>query len=168
MLPRIERFALIVLWSLVRVQHGPSIESTAWLSFKAVQLLRAPAGAADMHYAGALGRCRAPSCDNALRTDTGFSGIRGRWRACCFCPFRVSRCRYCGAGSVSTCDVERRCWHARFFAGLVAWQPGELRDELKRGLWHVLEPEADLVLRKSTESLWEELVAKSERYASGI
>ena len=58
--------------------------------------------------------------------------------------------------------------HARFFAGLVAWQPGELRAELKRGLWYVLEPEADLVLRKSTENLWDELVSKSERYAKGI
>lgn len=58
--------------------------------------------------------------------------------------------------------------HARFFAGLVAWRPGELRDELKRGLWYVLEPESDLVLRKSTDNLWDELVAKSERFARGI
>jgi putative transcriptional regulator len=64
--------------------------------------------------------------------------------------------------------IEAESDHARFFAGVVAWQPGELDDELKRGLWHVLEPEAELVMRKSTEGLWEELVQRSERRASQI
>ncbi len=58
--------------------------------------------------------------------------------------------------------------HARFFAGLVAWQPGELEDELKRGLWYVQESDSDLVMRKSTEGLWEELVKRSERRANTI
>ncbi len=60
-------------------------------------------------------------------------------------------------------------WHeARFLAGLVAWRPGELRDELKRGLWYVLEADSELVMRKPTEGLWEELVRRSERKANAI
>lgn len=53
--------------------------------------------------------------------------------------------------------------HARFFAGLVVWQPGELAQEIRRGLWYVLEPQPDLVLRKSTDGLWERLVERAER-----
>jgi len=34
-----------------------------------------------------------------------------------------------------------------FFLGLVVWRPGQLDDELDRGLWYVQEPEAKLVLR---------------------
>lgn len=54
--------------------------------------------------------------------------------------------------------------HARFVAGLVAWRSGELRQEIRRGLWYVLEPDADLVLR-NPEGLWEELVRRSEQAA---
>ena len=56
--------------------------------------------------------------------------------------------------------------HARFFAGLIAWRPGELQEELKRGLWYVQESDSDLVMRKPTEGLWEELVKRSERRAN--
>lgn len=52
--------------------------------------------------------------------------------------------------------------HARFLIGAVVWRPGELKDELKRGLWYVLEPDADLVARRKTDGLWEELVRRSE------
>jgi len=52
--------------------------------------------------------------------------------------------------------------HARFVAGLVAWQPGELRSEVERGAWYVLEPDAALVMRKP-EGLWEELVSRSQK-----
>jgi len=58
--------------------------------------------------------------------------------------------------------------HARFLLGAVVWRPGELQDELRRGLWYVLEPEAELVLRKKTEGLWEELVRRSEVRANAI
>jgi putative transcriptional regulator len=49
--------------------------------------------------------------------------------------------------------------HARFVAGIVAWQPGELRSEVKQGAWYVLEPDAALAMRKP-EGLWEELVKR--------
>jgi putative transcriptional regulator len=58
--------------------------------------------------------------------------------------------------------------HARFFAGLVVWQQGELRQELKRGLWYVHDAKTDLVLRKKTDGLWEELVGRLERKANTI
>jgi putative transcriptional regulator len=58
--------------------------------------------------------------------------------------------------------------HARFFAGLVVWQQGELRQELKRGLWYVHDARTDLVLRKKTDGFWEELVGRLERKANTI
>jgi putative transcriptional regulator len=57
--------------------------------------------------------------------------------------------------------------HARFVAGLVAWQPGELADEIGRGAWYVLDPDAAVVLRPP-EGLWEDLVRRSERAANTI
>jgi len=64
--------------------------------------------------------------------------------------------------------IEKQSTQARFLAGMVLWRPGELRDELKRGLWYVLDAKADLVLRKSTEGMWEEFVGRSERKANSI
>jgi mono/diheme cytochrome c family protein len=53
-------------------------------------------------------------------------------------------------------------------AGMVLWRPGELTEEVRRGLWYLVDPKADLVLRKQTDNLWEELVARSERKANAI
>lgn len=64
--------------------------------------------------------------------------------------------------------IETEADHARFFAGLVLWRPGELRTEIKRGFWHVLDADVSLVLRKSTEGMWEELVRRSEQKANAI
>ena len=64
--------------------------------------------------------------------------------------------------------IESESDHARFFAGMVVWRPGELNDELKRGLWYELEPDTGLVLRKKTEGLWEELLHRSELGANSI
>lgn len=64
--------------------------------------------------------------------------------------------------------IENDASSARFVAGLVAWDAGELEDELKRGLWFVQEPEANIVMQKRVEGLWEELVARAERRRDGI
>jgi len=64
--------------------------------------------------------------------------------------------------------IEKQPAQARFFAGMVLWRPGELNDEVKRGLWYLHDAKADLVLRKPIESMWEELVGRSERKASSI
>ena len=59
--------------------------------------------------------------------------------------------------------IESQPQQARFLAGMVLWQPMELGEEVKRGLWYVLEPTPEILLRKSTDGLWEELVGRSER-----
>lgn len=64
--------------------------------------------------------------------------------------------------------IEAEAKHARFLAGMVLWRPGELNAELKRGFWYVLDADTDLVLRKPTDGLWEELVRRSERKANTI
>jgi len=64
--------------------------------------------------------------------------------------------------------IEKQSTQARFFAGMVLWRPGELNEELKRGLWYVLDAKSDLALRKSTDGLWEELVGRSELKANSI
>jgi putative transcriptional regulator len=64
--------------------------------------------------------------------------------------------------------IESESDHARFFLGLVVWRPGQLDDELVRGLWYTQEPEANLVLRRKTDDLWEELVRRLEARAKTI
>ena len=52
---------------------------------------------------------------------------------------------------------------ARYYVGYVGWRPGELRSEIDRGLWSVLDAEVDTVMRKETEGLWEELLQQTRR-----
>jgi putative transcriptional regulator len=61
--------------------------------------------------------------------------------------------------------IEQDADGARYLAGLVAWQPGELEHEVKSGYWFVIDADSDLVFRKTTEGMWEELVRRS---ASGV
>ena len=63
--------------------------------------------------------------------------------------------------------IETQPQNARFFAGMVLWKPGELADEVKRGLWYMHDARSDVVLRKA-DGLWEELVGRSERKANTI
>jgi putative transcriptional regulator len=63
--------------------------------------------------------------------------------------------------------IESEPQHARFFAGMVLWKPGELGEEIKRGLWYTLDARSELVLKKA-DGLWEELVGRSERKANTI
>jgi putative transcriptional regulator len=63
--------------------------------------------------------------------------------------------------------IESEPQHARFFAGMVLWKPGELADEIKRGLWYSLDARSEIVLKKA-DGLWEELVGRSERKANTI
>ena len=52
---------------------------------------------------------------------------------------------------------------ARYFVGYVGWLPGELRSEIDRGLWTVLDADIEMVFRKDTDGLWEELLQSSRR-----
>ena len=63
--------------------------------------------------------------------------------------------------------IESEPQHARFFAGMVLWKPGELAEEMKKGLWYTLDARSELVLKKA-DGLWEELVGRSERKANTI
>jgi putative transcriptional regulator len=63
--------------------------------------------------------------------------------------------------------IEHEAARTRFVAGLVGWRAGELRDEIKRGAWFVLDADPKVVLRKP-EGLWEELVRRAELLANSI
>ena len=52
---------------------------------------------------------------------------------------------------------------ARYFVGYVGWRPGELKAEIDRGLWSVMNADTDTIFRKDTEGLWEELLQQSRR-----
>jgi putative transcriptional regulator len=59
--------------------------------------------------------------------------------------------------------IEAQPNEARFYVGYVGWRPGELKGEIDRGLWSVLDADIDVVFRKDTESLWEELHQQTKR-----
>lgn len=63
--------------------------------------------------------------------------------------------------------IEHDAGHARFMAGIVGWRTGELRDEIRRGAWYVLDADPKLVLR-NPDGLWEELVRRAEQRANLI
>jgi putative transcriptional regulator len=60
--------------------------------------------------------------------------------------------------------IEQTPNDARYFAGFVGWQPGELAKEIEAGFWYVATPDAALVFSKDTGAMWEELV---ERLGNG-
>jgi len=64
--------------------------------------------------------------------------------------------------------IESEADHARFYAGVVLWAAGELDAEIARGFWYVDDADVSLVLRKSTDGMWEELVKRLEQRSRGI
>src|SRR5262245_2843359 len=64
-------------------------------------------------------------------------------------------------GAVVDHIIEETPNEARYYVGYVAWRPGELRQEVDRGLWYVLDADPDLVFRKDPASLWEELLRRA-------
>jgi putative transcriptional regulator len=53
---------------------------------------------------------------------------------------------------------------ARYFAGFVGWERGELASEVDAGYWYVTDPDPALFFRHDTGALWQELV---ERLGNG-
>lgn len=47
----------------------------------------------------------------------------------------------------------------RVYAGYTGWSPGQLQDEIARGLWHVLAADASVVFDPHPETLWQRLIA---------
>ena len=68
--------------------------------------------------------------------------------------------------TVSVVDkvIEETPNEARYYVGNVVWRPGELEQEVRRGVWHVLNANPELVFSKDPEHLWEEL----SRMTNGI
>ena len=64
------------------------------------------------------------------------------------------------AGDTVDQVIEHDPEHARFLFGAVVWQPGELDSEIKRGAWYVEKPDTNVMMRKETRKLWEELVQR--------
>jgi putative transcriptional regulator len=60
--------------------------------------------------------------------------------------------------------IEKTPNDARYFAGFVGWQAGELAQEIKDGFWYVADPDVGLVFSKDTGAMWDELV---ERLGNG-
>jgi len=46
---------------------------------------------------------------------------------------------------------------SRYYVGNVVWRPGELYQEIRRGVWNVMNADPAVVFSKDPEHLWEEL-----------
>ena len=57
---------------------------------------------------------------------------------------------------------------ARYFVGYVGWRPGELKSEIERGIWSVLNADIDVVFRKDMEGLWEEMLQQTRRIRADV
>jgi putative transcriptional regulator len=70
-------------------------------------------------------------------------------------------------GAVVDHIIEATPNEARYYVGYVAWRPGELRQEVDRGLWYVLDADPELVFRKDPAGLWEELLRRARAVTAG-
>jgi putative transcriptional regulator len=57
---------------------------------------------------------------------------------------------------------------ARYYVGYIVWRPGELRAELDRRVWTVSNANPDVVFRKDTTGLWEELTRLSRAITASV
>jgi putative transcriptional regulator len=64
--------------------------------------------------------------------------------------------------------IENTPNEARYFVGYVGWRPGELKNELDRGIWSVTGAEIDTVFRKDTDGMWDELQQASKRIRAAV
>jgi putative transcriptional regulator len=64
--------------------------------------------------------------------------------------------------------IENTPNEARYYVGYVGWRPGELRAEIDRGLWSVMNADLENIFRDDTEGLWEELLQASRRIRAGL
>jgi putative transcriptional regulator len=60
--------------------------------------------------------------------------------------------------------IEQTPNDARYFAGFVGWQAGELEKEIDAGYWLVADADPALFFRHDTGALWEELVLRLRVY----
>jgi putative transcriptional regulator len=51
----------------------------------------------------------------------------------------------------------------RVYAGYTGWSPGQLQDEVARGLWHIFAGDAGVVFDPHPETVWSRLIARLPR-----
>jgi putative transcriptional regulator len=91
-------------------------------------------------------------------TDTLFAVVRGNPGADALPLFADL---YLATSAAALAHVmEQNAGDARFFAGFVAWEEGELQKEISGGNWYVTEADAALFFQRDTSGLWEELVKR--------
>lgn len=74
---------------------------------------------------------------------------------------QVLRDLYVVHGRADAAQVAQRVpARARFYAGVVLWQRGELRSELDSGAWIVAEPDVELVIGGSPDTLWQRVLER--------
>jgi putative AlgH/UPF0301 family transcriptional regulator len=49
---------------------------------------------------------------------------------------------------------------SRFYAGVVVWERGALRSELESGAWVIAEPDVDIVIGGSADTLWQRVLER--------
>jgi putative transcriptional regulator len=57
--------------------------------------------------------------------------------------------------------LARRADNYRLYSGFSGWAPGQLQGEMKRDGWYVLPASADVLFRKDTAGMWQEMVRKA-------
>jgi putative AlgH/UPF0301 family transcriptional regulator len=57
---------------------------------------------------------------------------------------------------------------ARCFVGSVLWQDGELDEQLKEGVWSVVQTDNETVFSRNPENLWESLQNKTHQLTAAL
>jgi putative transcriptional regulator len=57
--------------------------------------------------------------------------------------------------------LERLSAPYRIYAGFAGWMPGQLESEIRRDGWYVLPANEELLFRKDTSGMWDELVERA-------
>jgi putative transcriptional regulator len=57
---------------------------------------------------------------------------------------------------------------ARCFVGSVLWQAGELDEQIKEGVWSVVQPDNETIFSRNPENLWEHLQQKSHQLTARL
>jgi putative transcriptional regulator len=57
--------------------------------------------------------------------------------------------------------LEQRTGNYRLYSGFSGWAPGQLENEMQRDGWYLLPASAELVFRKDTAGMWQELARKA-------
>ena len=60
-------------------------------------------------------------------------------------------------GTVIDRVIQTEPTSARFFVGAVVWAPGELEDQIREGAWDVRPANRELVFRRDSSDLWNQL-----------